>query len=169
MAGRKPRQSSLASQSRRAMSLPNDPRVRRSSQGFSDQFKFFIGPGLRQNEFGELQVDFDAVCERCGTGGGPTLCPPGFHRDPTTGMCVEDPIPCPPRTIFNPVTGKCEGPDTCPPGMTWDPDRLECVKIGKEQMGSVGVGCGCGEKQMAGAFLSGGRPGSEDILTWMAL
>ena len=170
---RKPRQSSLASQSRRAMSLPNDPRARRSSQGFSDQFKFFIGPGLFQNEFGELQVDFDAVCARCGPGGGGgDPCPPGFRLDPTTGGCVVDPFWCPPGRTYDPITGRCVGLD--PPG-GWTRETCKAAG-GTWQFGncffifdSGTPDCGCGETQKVGAFLSGGRAGSEDTLTWMAL
>lgn len=104
----KPRQSSLASQSRRAMSLgPLDPRARRGPQGFSDEHGFFIGAGLFKNQFGELQVDFNEVCRRCG----PPV-PPG-----------PGPPSCPGNTVWNPVTETCD----CETGKVWDPNLQTCV------------------------------------------
>ncbi len=160
---KKPRQSALASQSRRAMSLgTNDPRVRRGSQGFSGQEAFFLGPGLFQNQFGEVEVDVAWVCEQCKDDPKPPgPCPPGFHRDPKTGECVKDPVQCPPNTTYNPLTGECDPlvPIWCPPGTTLDPQTGRCVA--DPQPGStLKPGCGCNK-------TAGGC--GADTLAWMEI
>jgi hypothetical protein len=59
----------------------------------------------------------------------PTKCPPGQHKDPTTGICVPDiPPPCPPGQHRD-DSGICvpDVPPPCPDGQHRDPATGQCV------------------------------------------
>ncbi len=75
MAKRK-RQSALAGQSRRALSLgEDDPRSFRGAQGLAGGERHYVGWGLGVDNFGRLYADSVVLCQACeggdpGPGGG---------------------------------------------------------------------------------------------------
>ena len=67
--------------------------------------------GIASTRPAEFQLAMYRMKDDRGGGGGPKdgKCPPGYHRDPETGLCVPIIIKkdCPPGYTNNPITGQC--------------------------------------------------------------